>query len=133
MVGYPIYNNGDNFDDAYLSDVIVENGKYFGIGFVFAIVTTPSVAFAVEPSVGQDKFLEYVPTAARNTVHGLINIAGCGTAGKHFGEVINQAVKKSGEKLATVNFLTALGIGACLLLVGYCAGKFCLLIPLIVL
>ena len=88
--------------------MIVENGKYFRLGFVFAIATTTSVGFAVEPIAGQDKFLEYVPTpvppqgnvptAARNTtVHGLISIAGCGAA--------------------------ALGIGACVLLVDYCAGK----------
>lgn len=51
MVGYPIYNNGENFDDVSLSDVIVENGKYSGIGFVFALETTSFVAFAVEPIV----------------------------------------------------------------------------------
>lgn len=93
MVGYPIYNNVDNSDDVYLSDIIVENGKYFSIGFIFSIATTPSVAFAFEAVAGQEKLLEYlpipapssapvppqgnVPTTARNTVHGLVSIAGC--------------------------------------------------------
>jgi hypothetical protein len=40
MVGYPIYNNVPQKQEVYLSDIVVENSKYFYLGFAIAILTS---------------------------------------------------------------------------------------------
>lgn len=94
MVGFPYYNNIDQNNEIYISDIVVENSKYFIIGFIFAIMTSSTIACANDIAVPAPD--GNVPTAARNAAQGAASIAG---------------------------FSAALAIGGCLFLAGYCAGK----------
>ena len=139
MVGYPYYtdNNDLDLEESYLSEVVVEHSKYFAYGFFLALVTTPSLAFADEiqklpdliptpaPNVGPGPGPggANVPTNTRNAIQGIIAIAGCGAAINSCSNVGSQAFEAASSKLSNVNGPSAIAVGTCLILAGYCAGK----------
>ena len=53
----------------------------------------------------------------------MLAVAGCAGMLKQCGGVADQATKSSVNKLSTVNPPTAVAIGGCIFLAGYCAGK----------
>lgn len=135
MVGFPYYNDDLETDGVYLSDLIVDQGSYFVYGFVLAIMTSPLSAFADDavvrpdfasvpsPAPARPAQGNRAPTNVRNAVQALVAIAGCGAATKKCGDVANQAINASAQKMGNVNPPTALAVGTCLVLAGYCAGK----------
>jgi hypothetical protein len=129
MVGYPYHTEVNNSEKVFVSDHVVDNSKYFVLGFMLAIATTPGLAFADEikslpgtsptfaPTGGN------APTQVRDSVQAIIAIAGCGAAATQCSNVGNQAVKAATDKLNTLNPPSMAAVGGCLLLAGYCAGK----------
>lgn len=138
MVGFPIYNDEDNHDPEkiYLSDLVVHNLTYFKYGFWLAVLTSPSIAFAVEPTqegglvpgtapspIDPSGGGGYVPTTVRDAIQGIVAVAGCGAAAKTCGDAVTQAVNASADKLGTVVPPSIWVVGGCMFLAGYCAGK----------
>jgi hypothetical protein len=59
----------------------------------------------------------------RDGIQGLLGAVGCTAAGAQCTDVGQKAYKATIEKASNVNVPSALAVGGCLFLLGYCAGK----------
>ena len=137
MVGYPYYNDPVDNDKVYLSDIFCINSKLFWLGFAFALLTSPYVAFAEDsltglvnntvpvpqPAPSIAGVTGNVPTVTRERVQAIVSVAACGAAVKNCGGYGMNVFETYVQKVATASPPTLVGGGVCILLTGYCLGK----------